>query len=102
MVARVPITFNTLPLFASDREIAEAVVGRDREKVEGLLSSIPRLEACGFPKPTPGYGRYVPAVKDFYDRVHLSRTAPLPPDPANRPKDGPWRPERKTLGRKGD
>ncbi|WP_419952503.1 hypothetical protein [Methylobacterium sp.] len=88
------ITFDQLPLFASDREIAEAVVGRDIEKVERLLLSMPKLEACGFPKRTPD-GRYTPAVRDFYDRVHRARPSETATVPRQPQEDGHWKPEKK-------
>lgn len=72
-------TFDDLPLFAADRDIAEAVVGPDEEDKRAWCSSVESLESCGFPKPTRLYGkRYTPAVRAFYDRQY----GPAPADPA--------------------
>lgn len=65
------LTFDDLPLFAPDRDIAEAVVGPDEADKRAWCASIEALEKCGFPKTTQLYGkRYTPAVRAFYDRQY--------------------------------
>ncbi|SEH31659.1 hypothetical protein SAMN02799636_01113 [Methylobacterium sp. 275MFSha3.1] len=68
---RPALTFDDLPLFATDRDIAEAVVGPDDADKRAWCASVASLEAHGFPRQTSLYGkRYVPAVRDFYDRQY--------------------------------
>lgn len=56
-----------LPLFATDREIAIAVVGKERASMY-VKVVIPALERKGFPRIDPLHdGRPVPLVKRFYD-----------------------------------
>lgn len=72
-----PIRFDDLPLFvAKDSDLAEAIVGADPERKQVWLAGLPRLEACGFPRVTPGQGRYRPAVKAFYDRFYSLDAGP--------------------------
>tara|TARA_R110002020_G_scaffold53905_8_gene150515 strand:- start:37349 stop:37636 length:288 start_codon:yes stop_codon:yes gene_type:complete len=56
-----------LPLFATDAEIAVAVVGKER--ASGWVKVvIPQLERQGFPRIDPLHdGRPVPLVRRFYD-----------------------------------
>lgn len=71
MPRRDAITFDKLPLFASDRDIAEAVVGPDEADKRAWCASVASLEACGFPRQARLYGkRYVPAVRAFYEREY--------------------------------
>ncbi|WP_267355774.1 MULTISPECIES: hypothetical protein [unclassified Methylobacterium] len=68
---RPALTLDDLPLFASDRDIAEAVVGPDEDDKRAWCASVVSLEACGFPAPAKLYGkRYVPAVRAFYERQY--------------------------------
>jgi hypothetical protein len=56
-----------LPLFATDRELAIAVVGKDRATM-WIKAVIPQLERKGFPRIEPLHdGRPVPLVKKFYN-----------------------------------
>lgn len=56
-----------LPLFATDREIAGAIVGRGRASA-WLKECLPALEGKGFPPVDRLHkGRPVPLVKKFYD-----------------------------------
>ena len=59
-------TIDDLPLFASDEEISEVVMGAG--KVKEWLAILPLLERRGLPA-IDGLtgGRYVPAVKRFFD-----------------------------------
>lgn len=62
------LRLDQLPLFADDRDLARAIVGPNVEKVRHWLASLPTLEMNGLPKRHTVYGRYVPGVKQFYDR----------------------------------
>lgn len=56
-----------LPLFATDREIAIAIVGKERAAMF-VKAVIPQLERKGFPRIDPLHdGRPVPLVRKFYD-----------------------------------
>jgi hypothetical protein len=59
---------DNLPMFASDSEIAVAIVGK-KAAADWLRSRFPALEKTpGFPKVDPLHGgRPVPLVKLFYD-----------------------------------
>jgi hypothetical protein len=77
---RDAITWDRLPLFASDEAIGEAVLGRDRKcEFHGLATL---HERDGMPKISPVWGgRYVPAVKSFLDaQFGLSAAVPLAPN----------------------
>ncbi|MBB4272820.1 hypothetical protein [Rhizobium mongolense] len=59
--------FDRLPLFATDRELALAVVGKERATM-WIKTVIPQLERKGFPRVDPLHdGRPVPLVRKFYD-----------------------------------
>ncbi len=91
----VIITLDELPLFAEDREIARAVVGASAEKISHWLESLPLLERDGLPKKHPVYGRYVPAVRQFYDRRY--GLPAVMPQQGGRENEKPW-PTRKRGG----
>ncbi|MDX0498999.1 hypothetical protein GOC68_22410 [Sinorhizobium medicae] len=56
-----------LPLFATDQQLAVAIVGRDRASM-WVKSVIPQLERKGFSRIDPLHdGRSVPLVRRFYD-----------------------------------
>ncbi len=58
---------DALPLFASDQEIAVAVVGR-KHATHWRQSVLPELERIGFPiADTAHLGRAVPLVRKFYE-----------------------------------
>jgi hypothetical protein len=58
---------DTLPLFASDKEIAVAIVGRGKAQY-WLTGVLPTLERRGFPAEDPLHtGRAVPLVRKFYE-----------------------------------
>lgn len=71
-VQRPFLTLDQLPLFADDQDVARAVVGPDLEKFRHWLASVPSLEISGLPKRHTVYGRYVPAVRLFYERQYGS------------------------------
>lgn len=59
-----------LPLFATDREIAVAVVGKERASMY-IKAVIPMLERQGFPRIDPLHdGRPVPLVRKWYN-IHM-------------------------------
>ncbi|MBB3743759.1 hypothetical protein FHX10_003258 [Rhizobium sp. BK591] len=59
--------FPKLPLFATDKELAIAVVGKERASM-WIKAVIPQLERKGFPRIDPLHdGRPVPLVMRFYD-----------------------------------
>jgi hypothetical protein len=61
------LTINDLPLFATDEQIGEAVLGWDRRKEFSGRAQL--HERDGMPKVSPVWGgRYVPAVKYYFDR----------------------------------
>ncbi|RDL51779.1 hypothetical protein BLJAPNOD_02920 [Ensifer sp. M14] len=70
-----------LPLFATDRQLAVAIVGKERAAM-WIKAVIPQLERKGFPRIDPLHdGRPVPLVRKFYDgyfgiTVGFSATAP--------------------------
>jgi len=66
MMAASPL--DNLPMFASDQDIAVAIVGR-KAAADWLKSRFPAIEKTpGFPKIDPFHGgRPVPLVKLFYD-----------------------------------
>ncbi|KQT82083.1 hypothetical protein ASG51_20265 [Methylobacterium sp. Leaf465] len=103
MPAKAVISFDKLPLFVrNDNHLAEAIVGPDAELKQTWLASLPTLEAHGFPKKV-GYGRYRPAVKEFYDRFCLFGTPPLPGTGAKFEDSESWtRPKRRGFKRPTD
>lgn len=60
-------SLDSLPMFATDREIAVAVVGRQQAGY-WLTAVLPTLERRGFPASDPLHGaRAVPLVRKFYE-----------------------------------
>ncbi|WP_112770789.1 hypothetical protein [Ensifer adhaerens] len=56
-----------LPMFATDQQLAVAIVGKDRASM-WVKAVIPQLEKKGFPRIDPLHdGRPVPLVRRFYD-----------------------------------
>lgn len=85
------ITLDDLPLFADDRDLARAIVGADDEKIRNWLASLPTLETNGLPKRHTVYGRYVPGVKQFYDRQYgCASTAGAAPVVSVVEEERPW------------
>lgn len=63
-----------LPLFATDKQLALAIVGRQRASMF-VKTVIPQLERKGFPRIDPLHaGRPVPLVQKFYE-VYFGITA---------------------------
>jgi hypothetical protein len=77
-----PFCLEMLPLFATDELLGTALLGSER--VSEWRQMAPLLEARGLPKVDDLMGgRYVPAVKAFFDHTYgLDRggTPPLAPD----------------------
>jgi hypothetical protein len=91
---RRQITIEQLPLFADEKSLSEAVLGRGKYTHWRAVVSL--LERRGFPT-IDGLmgGRYWPAVKAFFDReygVHGAAQVSAPHKPAEL---GAWKRERK-------
>lgn len=74
-------TLDDIPLFADDSAIGTALFGPDRAREWTWIASL--LEGRGLPKIDALMGgRYVPAVRAFFDHMYgLERSAtPLAPD----------------------
>lgn len=71
-----------LPLFASDLELAVAIVGKQNAS-RWKREILPALEHKGFPRFDPAHkGRAVPLVRKFYEAYFglTMGAGPLPPD----------------------
>lgn len=86
-----PLTLSDLPLYASDEQIGEAVLGWQRRCEFKALAAL--REKHGMPKVSTYWGgRYVPAVKRFLDAdngLAPTQDTPLTPDGA----EGSWKPK---------
>jgi hypothetical protein len=82
MTRRDPLTWDRLPLYATDEEIGEAVLGWARKDEFRGLAQL--HERQGMPRMSPVWGgRYVPAVKAFFDAqngVTKATAVPLAPN----------------------
>lgn len=100
MTRRSAIVFNVenLPLFASDAEIGAALLGAKRAPEWKSLA--PLYEVQGFPKIDPVMGgRYVPAVKAFFDKQYgVATLIPAAPDGIDRPETWKIAPGQKRRG----
>jgi hypothetical protein len=78
------IRWDELPLFASDHELGRALLGDRANEFAGLAVV---LERDGFPTVDDRMGgRYVPAVKAYFDRDYgLATLAPRHPGGTERP-----------------
>lgn len=90
-------TLDELPLFATDLEIAEAVVGPARAEHYARVTIKLLEKAPGFPPLNAAHGgRYTPAVRRFYD-VEMGMASPserlLAPDRPENPEA--WRPSKR-------
>lgn len=79
---------DTLPLFADDAAIGLALLGAGRANEWRSLA--PLYERRGMPKVDEVMGgRYVPAIRAFFDREYgLATATPTAPDGVERP--GSW------------
>jgi len=73
-------TLDNLPLFAEDKDLGEAFLGKKRASEWKALASV--CERHGLPKIDPYWGgRYVPAIKAFLDNQYgLGNAHPSAPD----------------------
>lgn len=86
-------SLDKLPLFASDEEIAEAIVGK-KLAPNWLKKALPALERLsGFPKVDPLHGgRPVPMIKNFYaDYLGLACARGVPDG-----EEGSWKKAKRT------
>ncbi len=84
---------DALPLFASDREIAVAIVGRDKASY-WRTAVLPTLEQRGFPAEDPLHtGRAVPLVRKFYEDYFGITAGFAMAKPDGEEKE--WKPKRK-------
>jgi hypothetical protein len=73
-----PVRLDDLPLFAADDQIALAVCGKNAKQWADIA---PLLEREGLPKVNPLIGgRYVPAVKAWFDAQNGLGERPGPAD----------------------
>ena len=79
-MSRTPLTLDMLPQYATDEELGEAVLGRDRRREFAGIAQM--LERDGMPKICPLMGgRYVSAVKRFLDfKNGLTAAVPFAPN----------------------
>ena len=75
-----PKTIDALPLFADDATLGTALLGSHRSREWREIAAL--LESRGLPKMDPLMGgRYVPAIKAFFDREYgIADTPPTAPD----------------------
>lgn len=81
MSPRATITLDHLPLYADEASIAAAILGPKRAGEWGQIAAL--LEGRGLPKIDALMGgRYVPAVRAFFDKEHglAGAASPLAPD----------------------
>jgi len=90
---RHPKTIDDLPLFADDEQIGEVVMGPGKTKEWHAI--LPLLERRGFPS-IDGLlgGRYVPAVKAFFDREWRVDGTVSIRDPRSDERLGTWKGKR--------
>ena len=84
-----------LPLFATDRELAVAIVGKERATM-WVKTVLPQLERKGFPRVDPLHdGRPVPLVRKWYE-LHMGLHRNYVPATLEDGKDNPeaWRSKR--------
>jgi hypothetical protein len=85
-VRKHKIPWDSLPLFATEREIGAALLGTERACE--WESIVPLYERQGLPKIDPIMGgRYTPAVRAFFDRQYgVGKATPSAPDGIERPE----------------
>lgn len=83
-----PTQWDKLPWFADDKTLGAALLGPERACEWPALAALYELK--GLPKIDPRMGgRYVPAVKAFFDHAYgldRSAVAPAAPDGIERPE----------------
>lgn len=84
-------SLDALPLFATDKEIAVAVVGKTKADY-WIKVVIPTLEKSGFPAKDPLHeARPVPLVKRFYDAYFGITSGIAMAKPDGEERLGQWR-----------
>jgi hypothetical protein len=91
------VRLDLLPLFADDKALGAVLLGSSRTAEWCQLA--PLLEARGMPKIDPLMGgRYVPAVKAFFDRVYGLDNGPAKPIVPDGVEDlGAWKQKSRRL-----
>ncbi|MDX1195291.1 hypothetical protein GOL96_29785 [Sinorhizobium medicae] len=85
-----------LPLFATDQQLAVAIVGKDRASM-WVKTVIPQLERKGFPRIDPLHdGRSVPLVRKFYDGYFGITAGFNAAAPDGKENFGMWKSRRRT------
>ncbi|BEV44743.1 hypothetical protein [Afipia carboxidovorans] len=94
-------TLEDLPLFATEEQLASAIMGTG--SLVAWKNVVAKLEADGFPRIDGLHGgRYVPAVKRFYDDLYGVRPDRRPPPEPDRPAEiGKWDRLRQRNGHRG-
>ncbi|MGZ9724272.1 hypothetical protein [Rhizobium miluonense] len=89
-----------LPMFATDREIAIAIVGKERAAMF-VKAVIPQFERKGFPKIDPLHdGRPVPLVRKFYDGYFGITAGFNVAVPDGEENLGAWKPKRESRNKR--
>jgi hypothetical protein len=86
VVEKHAIQWDSLPLFSDDSLIGAALLGRERASEWAAIA--PLYERQGLPKIDAVMGgRYVPAVRAFFDHAYglVGREPPKAPDGIERP-----------------
>ncbi|WP_391564524.1 hypothetical protein [Sinorhizobium meliloti] len=85
-----------LPLFATDQQLAVAIVGKDRATM-WVKTVIPQLERKGFPRIDPLHdGRPVPLVRKFYEGYFGITAGFAAAAPDGKENLGMWKSRRRT------
>ncbi|MDX2328707.1 hypothetical protein [Sinorhizobium meliloti] len=85
-----------LPLFATDQQLAAAIVGKDRASM-WVKAVIPQLEKKGFPRIDPLHdGRPVPLVRKFYEGYFGITAGFAAAAPDGKENLGMWKSRRRT------
>lgn len=89
---------DNLPLFASEEALSAAIMGPGHSEDWRQIATL--LEARGFPK-IDGLmgGRYVPAIRKFFDHQYDIAGATVAPEPHATADLGAWK-RQKTTGRR--
>jgi hypothetical protein len=83
------LTLDDLPLFASDEDLAVAIVGPER--AGDFLKTLPTLERRGFPPRSEAFGgRYVPLVRDYFEATVRGAFAVTGNGVVRDGPEGPW------------
>lgn len=93
-MSRATRTLDSLPLYATDQQLGPAILGPVKAGDWPQIAEL--LEGQGLPKvDTLMGGRYVPAVKAFFDHENKLTSGPLPA-PRSVENLGAWRDRKKS------